>query len=299
MKVEVINENEIVVEGKYYEAVESDGNCTKCDFNYPSEGCSSVLDAVRCIDIKRKDKRFINWRLKEKFTIKEIIGNKIVVNCKTLDDTKEFLKLIKEDGYSNSSEADHYFNYPSNGNIIGEDLSFNLNEGRDYPEFDNLKFWNTESYKVITFDQLKKESKMKYELVKDLSGKEIAERACKDEFEIFVNKFGFHNDVAWTKENEDYIRSQNSWISFLKENSYIEDSVEKIIYDSSKVYIVAGRFKLCIVNNAYNFIDLNSTFERYITDKQYGQEAIDYVVSRNYKLEVFNHFKEVADKYYR
>ena len=301
MEIEVINENEIIVDGKFYEAVESGGMCDNCCFN--GDGCSNVLDVVSCIAEKRKDKRYINWRLKQKeqYSIKDIIGKNIVVNCKTLDETKQFLKMIRGYGYSNSSKADHYFNYPSNENTIGKDLCFSLNKSNDCPEFDSLKYWKNINYKIITFDKLKKENKMKtkYELIKDLSGKEIAEKACKDEFEIFINKFGFHSDVAWTKENEDYIRSQNRWISFLFENDYIKETVEKIVYDRDKVYIVAEKYKLCLVNRMYNFICLDNTAGRWVDDYETAQSAIDYVVSMNYKLEVFNNFKEVADKYYR
>lgn len=86
-------------------------------------------------------------------------------------------------------------------------------------------------------DDKKGEYQMKYKAIKKITGHEIfKQNPCSTEFNNFVKKYGFYDEVEWTKENEDFIIDQNEWIEWLLNNEFIE-KVYSFKFYASKVYI--------------------------------------------------------------
>ena len=115
----------------------------------------------------------------------------------------------------------------------------------DYSDFytkgERSDCWAMSRFRKLTPEEHKKyikkgENEMKYSLIATLTAEKIQKFACRGEFEIFVEKFGFYNSVEWNEENEKYIIEQDEWIKFLLDNDYIKENKEKIEYDEEKLY---------------------------------------------------------------
>ncbi len=85
----------------------------------------------------------------------------------------------------------------------------------------------------------------KYKLVKDLTGKAIAESACSGEFEKFVKRCGYHTKVVWDLEFEKYAIQQNGWVEFLVNGGFLVLSRPKETEDMVHIFTgISGPYKL-------------------------------------------------------
>lgn len=151
----------------------------------------------------------------------------------------------------------------------------------------------------------------KYELVKELTGKAIAESACGNEFEKFVRHCGYHEPVVWDLEFEKYVFEQDGWISFLEKKRFLTRREEKVIFDTAKVYcanINGDIYKIGMVNRENHFAIMfigsrnsaSSSFHHagaYFRDKESFGSLISRLKSDQYNTKVFSSLREALDHY--
>jgi len=145
---------------------------------------------------------------------------------------------------------------------------------------------------------------MKYKLLKTLTSEFVKEYdPCEEEFNKFVRKYGFTENIEWNKETEDYMLKQNGWIDFLIDTDFI-DKKKTIIFDQYKIYLIVGNskstdtiFKLGNCNdNKFYFDRLSSSVEVVGAWYNSGQEAIDTAIKDNYNVIVCNNISEMIEK---
>lgn len=228
---------------------------------------------------------------KKMYTIENIKNNKIAVGCKTIEEAKEFDNFTKEKCLP-SSYWKHY----------KENAYYELTESGHWLISDNSWYVDNE-YTIININQVIKvkqeEDKMKYELIKDLSGKLIVETACKEEFNIFTKKYGYYDNIEWTKENEEFIIKQNGWVDFFKEKGFIKEIKPKIVFNSDKIYVFKGAYNYYYKLQAtcateYSFLSLDRSKCLFVYYSS-GQEAIDKIISEKYELKEFSTLIEMID----
>ena len=169
--------------------------------------------------------------------------------------------------------------------------------------------YKREGYKILSLDDIRineigfnnkaQENKMKYKLVKDLSGESIVENACHTQFELFIKKYGYYDNIKWTQENEDFIIEQKGWIAFFIDNGFIEENKKRLEYDENKIYVSVysgAVFKLTKLNDKFAFVCLNKTKQCTLNGVwDSGQEAIDIAIKNNYTIKAFDTLVEVID----
>jgi len=101
--------------------------------------------------------------------------------------------------------------------------------------------------RVYKSEKESKEMETKYELVKELTGKAIAESACPGEFEKFVKHCGFHTKVIWDLEFEKYAMEQNEWVEFLVDKGFLVKREVELQFDDKKVYMAQYDEYVCMI----------------------------------------------------
>ena len=170
--------------------------------------------------------------------------------------------------------------------------------------------------KIYTFDELliKGENEMKenfkdYKQVKPISGKDIVNEACREEFEKFVKHFGFHNEIEFNNENFNWIRDNiENGIKFGIDYEFIEkvEKVEKVEkYDEKKLYFCTSNKlneigKLVKINNKYIWVDVNSITNNVFSNKYHNtiKDSIEYIINICWNVKEFDTFEEAMEYYF-
>lgn len=170
--------------------------------------------------------------------------------------------------------------------------------------------WNMDKLHPLTQEDYEKhkynlpnnkgEDTMKYKLIKTITGEAIQKEACKGEFEKFIQKCGFYNEIPWTKENEDYAIEQNGWIDFLLKLGFIEE-VDSFEFNKNLVYIFKSgddEYKLHegIERDGWGFIDLMASVCHANGYFKGPKEKIMQMKKQNREFEFFE-CKSVKDYY--
>ena len=120
-----------------------------------------------------------------------------------------------------------------------------------------------EGFSWEALEIVEEEKIMKYKLLKSISGKSLFEaNACKTEFDKFVKKYGFYEDVSFTEEFIEDAIKQNGWISFFVNNGFIEKVKPEVFYKigdrfENKETISGGReWMICRIDSKYAFVSL-------------------------------------------
>ena len=156
--------------------------------------------------------------------------------------------------------------------------------------------------KIYTFDELLIKDEFKdYKPIKSISGKDIVNKACREEFEKFVKHFGFYNEIEFNEENFNWIRDNiENGIKFGIDNGLIE-KVEK--YDENKLYYCSSGCdttylsKLSKINDKFIWVSYrNSLF----SNKYYSsiKESIEYIKSLGWDVNSFDTFEEAMEYYF-
>ena len=217
-----------------------------------------------------------------------------------------------------------YYGISGTGNIVNFE-----SRGSGITVFSNIygidhysKEWHMSNFTPLTNEQIKehnlpnlniniKKGKEKmtteYKTIKEITGKEIIlNDACENEAKKFIEHFGVRRVIKWTKENEDYIVSQNSWIGWLLDKGFIE--ANKIEYDKKKLYFhkySGDVYKLD--NRGDNYFWFK--FDTNVDDISYWnanngngydsiEEAIKYAERPSDKIKSFDTFEEAIKFYF-
>lgn len=157
--------------------------------------------------------------------------------------------------------------------------------------------------KIYTFDELLiKEEFKDYKPIKSISGKDIVNKACKEEFEKFVKHFGFYNEIEFNEENFNWIRDNiENGIQFTIDNGFIE-KVEK--YDKNKLYFCSFQgsskylSKLSKINDKFIWVSINRNSVFLSTYFDFIEEAINYIDQLCWKVDSFHTFEEAMEYYF-
>ena len=165
---------------------------------------------------------------------------------------------------------------------------------------------------VYTFDELlinknKEDDEMKenfkdYKQIKSISGKDVVNNACREEFEKFVKHFGFHNEIEFNKENFNWIRDNiENGIKFGLDYGFIEKVEE---YDENKLYFCSSGHdtsylsKLSKINNKFIWVSIN---RNPMFSSEYHnsiEKAIEHVESLKWVVNSFDTFEEAMEYYH-
>lgn len=107
--------------------------------------------------------------------------------------------------------------------------------------------------------------KTKYKVIKTISGQSIVSSdPCKSEFNNYTIQYGFYDEIIWSKEIEEAFEIENGWITFLIDNGFIKENVDKIELDESKVYCFKwgeSIYKICVLDDdMYNMCCISDTY---------------------------------------
>ena len=164
--------------------------------------------------------------------------------------------------------------------------------------------------KIYTFDELliKEDNKMKenfkdYKQVKSISGKDIVNNACQEEFEKFVKHFGFHNEIKFNEINFNWIRDNiENGIQFGIDNGFIE-KVEK--YNENKLYFCSYNNynhvgKLVRINGKFIWVGVNNISNSLFSSEWCGtiEESIKSIKSLGWNVNSFDTFEEAMEYYF-
>jgi len=150
---------------------------------------------------------------------------------------------------------------------------------------------------------------LRYKALKKISGEEIMKNnplPCEKESEKFIKHFGFRTEVKWDISNELWIEDNIViGIEWLKENGFIEDikNIEYIIYDENKKYFIVLSGSIYELRQiefrrfAFVNIERNSSTVETLDKEKSAQNLIDSTFE-NFKIKVFNTFKEAMQYYY-
>jgi len=155
-----------------------------------------------------------------------------------------------------------------------------------------------------------KVKKLRYKALKKISGQEIMKNnplPCEKESEKFIKYFGFRTEVKWDISNELWIEDNIvRGIEWLKENGFIEDikNTEYIIYDENKKYFISlsgSIYELRQIDfRKFSFVNIerSSSIIIEMSDKERSAQNLIDSTSENFKIKVFNTFKEAMQYYY-
>lgn len=128
--------------------------------------------------------------------------------------------------------------------------------------------------------------KTKYKKINLINGHDILQNGpCKEEFDNFCKKYGFYDEVEWTKENEDFIISQNGWIEWLLKEKFIEKNV-LFHFNEDNVYIwvdlsIGDAYKLHRdMNDDWSWLDLGSSICLANGSFKSAKKAIEEILKR-------------------
>ena len=159
--------------------------------------------------------------------------------------------------------------------------------------------------KIYTFDELLIKDEFKdYKPIKSISGKDIVNKACKEEFEKFVKHFGFYNEIEFNEENFNWIRDNiENGIKFGIDNGFIEKG-EK--YDDKKLYYCSFQSrpkyvsKLVKINDKYIWVRVNGITNNLFSTEYHDtiEDSIKYIKFLGWDVKEFNTFEEAMEYYY-
>lgn len=160
---------------------------------------------------------------------------------------------------------------------------------------------------IVENKNMDKVKKLRYKALKKISGQEIMKNnplPCEKESEKFIKHFGFRTEVQWGISNELWIEDNIvRGIEWLKENGFIED-IKNIVYDENKKYFISlsgSIYELRQIDfRKFSFVNIerSSSIIIEMSDKERSAQDLIDSVSENFKIKVFDTFKEAMEYYY-
>lgn len=261
-----------------------------------------------CVDIMKSEYYKNYEKEKEMINFTDIPEKEFIVHWENHEEYEKFRDYLIE----NKMDDDIFVNLQLNEHDAIR-MENNVPKGFGTKLFYLSEYLYLKIYEVknINFNKNEEEKIMetKYELIKKLSGKEIVKDACEGQFEIFVKKFGFYDEVEWTKENEEWISGFIAGgIEFGIKYGFLRER-ETIKFDENKVYILKNSMGSKTIlnilikneNGAYIFTPLNNTCVIF-DDKSFmnPHECIKEYHNKysNWEIKEFNNIREAIDFYY-